>query len=153
MFRRRRYSVAIAIVSGGLVLIAVGLALLSLTTVNDTYLDALPWFGLIGIGVGLTMAPATESVMGSLPKEGAGAGSATSDTSMQIGGALGVGILGTVLNTRYRGFMTPQFSHLQVPAGINALILGSAGGAQASGSDPNDSPGVPSHRLRIRRPT
>jgi EmrB/QacA subfamily drug resistance transporter len=119
------------IVSGGLVLIAVGLALLSRTTVHDTYLDALPWFGLIGIGVGLTMAPSTESIMGSLPKEEAGVGSATSDTSMQIGGALGVAILGTALNIRYQSFMTPLVVHLQIPASIKTLILGSVGGAQA----------------------
>jgi hypothetical protein len=119
------------VVAGGLLLIALGLGLLSGTSVHDTYGDAFPWFVLIGLGVGLTMAPSTESIMGSLPKEEAGVGSATSDTSMQVGGALGVGILGTALNLRYQNLMTPVLSHLPIPANINAVILGSVGGALA----------------------
>jgi hypothetical protein len=69
--------------------------------------------------------------MGSLPKEEAGVGSATSDTSMQIGGALGVGVLGTALAFRYRNLIAPLLAHQQLPAGINQLILGSLGGALA----------------------
>jgi len=119
------------VVAGGLALIAVGLGLLSRTSVHSTYLDCVPWFAIIGVGVGLTMAPSTESVMGSLPRGDAGVGSATSDTSMQIGGALGVGVLGTVLNLRYQAVMTPLLAHAPIPAGIDNVILGSLGGALA----------------------
>ena len=119
------------VVACGLAFIAVGLGLLSRTTVHSTYGDCLPWFALIGVGVGLTLAPSTESVMGSLPREDAGVGSATSDTSMQIGGALGVGVLGTALNIRYQNFMTPLLAHQSIPASIDRLILGSLGGALA----------------------
>jgi hypothetical protein len=119
------------VVASGLAFIAVGLGLLSRTTVHSTYGDCLPWFALIGVGVGLTLAPSTESVMGSLPREDAGVGSATSDTSMQIGGALGVGVLGTALNIRYQDFMTPLLAHQSIPASIDRLILGSLGGALA----------------------
>ncbi len=120
-----------AVVSGGLLLIAVGLGMLSRTTVQSTYADVLPWFFVMGVGVGLTLAPSTEAIMGSIPKEEAGVGSATSDTSMQIGGALGVGVLGTALITRYRNFMTPLLAHLPIPANIKTVILGSVGGALA----------------------
>jgi EmrB/QacA subfamily drug resistance transporter len=119
------------VVAAGLLLIAVGLGLLSGTTVHDTYADALPWFVVVGVGVGLTMAPSTDSIMGSLPKEEAGVGSATSDTSMQVGGALGVGVLGTALIIRYRNLMGPLLAYLHIPANIKALILGSVGGALA----------------------
>jgi EmrB/QacA subfamily drug resistance transporter len=119
------------VVSAGLVLIALGLGLLSGTTVHDTYTDALPWFVLVGIGVGLTIAPSTESIMGSVPNEEAGVGSASSDTSMQVGGALGVGILGTALNVRYQNFMAPLLADLHIPTNIRHLILGSVGGALA----------------------
>jgi len=119
------------VVAAGLLLIAVGLGSLSRTTVHDTYRDMVPWLALIGTGVGLTMAPSTESVMGSLPREDAGVGSATSDTSMQIGGALGVGVLGTVLNFRYQAVMTPLLAHLPVPAAVEKVTLGSLGGALA----------------------
>ena len=119
------------VVAAGLALIAVGLGLLSRTTVHSDYRDAMVWFVVIGIGVGLTLAPSTESVMGSLPTGDAGVGSATSDTSMQVGGALGVGVLGTVLNLRYQAIMTPLLAHQAVPAPVRQVILGSLGGALA----------------------
>jgi hypothetical protein len=118
-----------AVVAAGLLLIAVALGLLSSTTVHDTYRDALPWFILTGVGVGLTMAPSTDSIMGSLPREEAGVGSASSDTSMQVGGALGVAVLGTALNIRYQNYLNPLLAHLPIPASVKSLILGSVGGA------------------------
>ena len=132
------------VIAGGLALIAVGLGLLSRTTVATTYRDCLPWFALIGAGVGLTLAPSTESVMGSLPTSDAGVGSATSDTSMQIGGALGVGVLGTVLNLRYQHALAPLLAHQSIPAGVEKVILGSLGGALAVAER---IPGGPGHAL------
>ncbi|HXX88902.1 MAG TPA: MFS transporter [Acidimicrobiales bacterium] len=119
------------VVSGGLLLVAVGLGLLSRTTVHDTYRDALPDFIMMGVGVGLALAPSTDSIMGSLPIEEAGVGSATSDTSMQVGGALGVAVLGTALAIRYQDYMTPLLAHQPIPPAIEHLILGSLGGALA----------------------
>ncbi|MFZ0664223.1 MAG: MFS transporter, partial [Acidimicrobiales bacterium] len=117
------------IVAGGLFLVAIGLGLLSRTTVHETYAHAVPFIALIGVGVGFGLAPSIESVMGSLPTSDAGVGSATNDTSMQLGGALGVAVLGTALNIRYQNFMTPLLAHQHIPASINSLILGSLGGA------------------------
>ena len=74
------------VVFSGMALIAVGLGLLSRTTVHGTYFDALPLFALIGLGTGLALAPSIESVLGSVPREEAGVGSATSDTALQLGG-------------------------------------------------------------------
>lgn len=56
---------------------------------------------LMSAGMGLTMAPATESVMGSLPLFKAGVGSAVNDTTRQVGGAMGVAVIGSVLATTY----------------------------------------------------
>jgi hypothetical protein len=70
--------------------------------VNDGYRWCLPFLLLIGCGVGLALAPSTDSVMGSVPTDEAGVGSAASDTSLQVGGALGVAVLGTALNLRYQ---------------------------------------------------
>ena len=119
------------VVAGGLLFVSVGLGLLSRTTVHSTYMDAVPWLVLIGVGVGLGLAPSTESVMGSLPRAEAGVGSATSDTSMQLGGALGVAVIGTALNLRYQSSMMPLLAHQAIPASIENLILGSLGGALA----------------------
>ena len=56
---------------------------------------------LMALGMALTMAPATESIMGSLPLAKAGVGSAVNDTTRQVGGALGVAIIGSVLSSIY----------------------------------------------------
>jgi Na+/melibiose symporter-like transporter len=53
------------VVSSGLLLIALGLGFLSRTTIDSTYRDALPLFILMGAGVGLALAPSTDSIMGS----------------------------------------------------------------------------------------
>ena len=119
------------VVFTGMILIAAGLALLSRVTVHGTYADALPSFFLMGIGTGLALAPCLESVMGSLPLEQAGVGSATNSATLQTGGALGVGVLGSLLNTRYQDRMAPVLTHYAIPRPIVHLITGSLGGALA----------------------
>jgi hypothetical protein len=118
-----------AVVSSGMILIAIGLGILSTTTVHGTYRDCVIPFILLGTGVALALAPCTESVMGSLPIEEAGVGSATNDVSMQVGAALGVGVLGTALNLRYQHLMAPLVSSSRVPANVQKVIEGSLGGA------------------------
>ena len=117
------------VVGTGMALIAVGLALLSRVTVYGTYLEALPAFLCMGLGVGLAFAPCTESVMGSLPPEQAGVGSATNGASLQVGGALGVAVLGSLLNTRYQSHLAPVLARYPIPKPILSLITGSLGGA------------------------
>ncbi len=113
----------------GMAFIGVGFGLLSQVTVRDSYLDVLPAFMVIGLGTGLAFAPATESVMGSLPVSQAGVGSATNGSALQTGGALGVGILGSLLNTRYQDRLSPVLAHYTMPKSILHLITGSLGGA------------------------
>ena len=59
---------------------------------------------LFGIGLGFTTAPATESIMGSLPPGRAGVGSAINDTTRQTGGALGVAVLGSLFLALYHHY-------------------------------------------------
>ena len=68
---------------------------------------------LFGVGMGLVIAPATESIMGSLPKAKAGVGSAVNDTTRQAGGALGVAVIGSVFAATYHRV-------IEVPAGLPA---------------------------------
>ena len=58
---------------------------------------------LLGGGLGLTTAPATESIMGSLSADKAGVGSAVNDTTRELGGTLGVAIVGSVFASVYSG--------------------------------------------------
>lgn len=96
-------------------LVIVGLALC--TYASDTIMSSIPG-GIVvrlifGAGMGLTVAPATESIMGTLPRERAGVGSAVNDTTRQAGGALGVAVIGSVFAARYH-------DAIQVPAGVPA---------------------------------
>jgi EmrB/QacA subfamily drug resistance transporter len=88
-------------VAGGLGLVTIGL--LSMTGLQtDSSYGTIVWrLVLVAAGMGLTMAPATDSVMGSLPLFKAGVGSAVNDTTRQVGGALGVAVLGSVLASIY----------------------------------------------------
>lgn len=117
----------------GMLAIAVGLLLMSRMSVSSGYLGAVPALLLIGVGAGSAFAPATDAVMGSLPRTRAGVGSATNSTALQFGGALGVGVLGSLLNSRYQGQLAPVLAHYRVPISVTRVIEGSLGGALAAG--------------------
>ena len=89
------------VVSGGLLVMTTSLVLLSFIQRDTSYSLVIAIFCLMAVGMGLTMAPATESIMGSLPREKAGVGSAVNDTTRQVGGALGVAIIGSIVSSAY----------------------------------------------------
>jgi hypothetical protein len=72
-------------------------------TADVAYMTIVGQMVLIGTGLGLTTAPATESIMGSLPADKAGIGSAVNDTTRELGGTLGVAIIGSVFSSVYIG--------------------------------------------------
>lgn len=117
------------VVSVGLAVVGAGMLMLSRTTVAGTYSQALPAFCLLGLGAGLSFAPSTESVMGSLPLERTGIGSATNGAALQTGGALGVGVLGSLLSARYGGYLAAVLGRQKIPAKVRQVVQGSLGGA------------------------
>ena len=117
--------------AAGLLVVAAGLWQLSTASVGSTYLDTLPGMVMLGIGAGLAMPCATAAVMGSLPQEHTGVGSATNGTFLQVGGALGVAVIGSLLATRYQDQMTAALATYRVPAPVMQAVLGSLGGALA----------------------
>ena len=76
---------------------------------------------LMGVGMGNVMAPATDSIMGSLPRAKAGVGSAMNDTTRQIGGAVGVAVLGSILTSRYSSQILTELGG-KVPPALAASI-------------------------------
>jgi EmrB/QacA subfamily drug resistance transporter len=90
-----------AVVTTGLSLIALGLVTMSFLTAESSYADIIWRIAIMALGMSLTMAPATESIMGSLPLAKAGVGSAVNDTTRQVGGAMGVAIVGSVASSIY----------------------------------------------------
>ncbi len=89
------------VVTLGLTLVAAGLFTMAQIGVGTSYGDIVWRIVLVAGGMGCTMAPATESIMGSLPLSKAGVGSAVNDTTRQVGGALGIAIIGSVLASTY----------------------------------------------------
>ena len=87
----------------GMALFAAGLTVAATVTVDGGYGRLAVAFVLMGAGMGLAGAPATESIMSSLPPERANVGSAVNDTTRELGGALGVAIVGSIMSSLYAG--------------------------------------------------
>jgi EmrB/QacA subfamily drug resistance transporter len=114
----RRYGPK-AVCAVGLGLVTLGLAgFLTVDATTPVWLLGLLFF-LQGAGMANVMPPATESVMSALPREKAGVGSAVSNTIRQVGGALGIAVLGSVLAAVYRSRVHDQVTALP-PAGQHA---------------------------------
>jgi EmrB/QacA subfamily drug resistance transporter len=116
---------ALSAIGGGLCWIA------TLSTPTATYGEMVPGMLLIGMGAGLLLPTATNSVLGSVPKGDSGVGSATNTVALQVGGALGVAVVGSIMSTRYQEHLTASLAGRNVPSGILQVILGSLGGALA----------------------
>jgi EmrB/QacA subfamily drug resistance transporter len=104
-----------AVIVFGLLLTGLGLYLGGLVDVDSTYLaDVLPSMVSMALGLAIVQGPATESIMSSLPLDEAGAGSAVNDTTREIGGTLGVAVLGSIVASYYSTKMSPIID--RVPA-------------------------------------
>jgi EmrB/QacA subfamily drug resistance transporter len=85
----------------GLACVAGGLAALAGAAQNTPFIQVAWPMALAATGMALTFSPATESIMGSLPLSRAGVGSAVNDTTRQVGGAVGVAVIGSVFSSIY----------------------------------------------------
>jgi EmrB/QacA subfamily drug resistance transporter len=90
------------VVPVGLTAMGGGLLLLTQATPTSSYLFLAVGVAIMGSGMGLVMAPAGESIMSVLPPEQAGAGSAVNDTVQELGGSLGVAIIGSIVSSSFR---------------------------------------------------
>jgi MFS family permease len=104
---------------GARFVVAVGLCIVALSFFGNQLIEVeTPYWHLailqamLGMGMGLTVAPATTSFMSALPRDKAGTGSAVTNAFRQIGGALGVAILGSVIASVYRTNISSSLSSL-----------------------------------------
>lgn len=121
-----RFSVR-SVVASGFVLIALGFAVFTQLTPDTPYLVIAAGFVLLGLGMGSATAPATGSIMSAVPLDKAGVGSAVNDTTRELGGALGIAVLGTIVSSLYRSRV--DFSLDGAPAEMAGLAEESVGGA------------------------
>ena len=98
------------VVAAGMGLCAVAFGSFTLLDANSSVVSVLVLTVLLGLGMGNVMAPATDSIMGSLPRAKAGVGSAVNDTTRQTGGAVGVAVLGSLLSSKYGPEMSTRLT-------------------------------------------
>jgi EmrB/QacA subfamily drug resistance transporter len=119
------------VVAVGLVTAAIGLILASRLTPDATYGQVVISLLILAAGLALVMPTATESIMGSLPPAKAGVGSAVNDTTRELGGALGVAVLGSVMSSTYRPKVTDAISGFPVPHEAATAITDQIGAAMS----------------------
>lgn len=117
------------VVTAGLTLAGIATLLLSRAGIEASEWARTGALVLFGTGMGLTIAPATDSIMGSVPRDRAGVGSAVNDTTRQTGGALGVAVIGSIFATRYGSGLAILRAHL--PPQAWKLVKQSVGAALA----------------------
>jgi EmrB/QacA subfamily drug resistance transporter len=128
-------------VASGLGLVAVALGQIAGFDTSTTGLSIAVALGTLGTGMGFAMSPATEAIMGALPRAKAGIGSAMNDVVREVGGTLGVAVLGSVLSSSYASGMDDATAGLPVAAADAAsdsvgaahevgAQIGGGGGAQ-----------------------
>jgi EmrB/QacA subfamily drug resistance transporter len=96
----------------GLTSMAAGFVVLSFLGTNSSYWHFAAGLVLFAAGMGLAGTPATTAITSSLPESRQGIASAVNDTSRELGGALGIAILGSLLNDRYRTHVQAATTHL-----------------------------------------
>jgi EmrB/QacA subfamily drug resistance transporter len=122
----------------GMLLMSAGLFTFAmLADPNGGYLSVLPGILLLGAGVGLSMSPSTAAITASLPEEKQGVASALNDTVREMGGAVGIALIGSVLNSAYQANIEPATSALPpaVAEPANEGIGGALGVAAQMGAD------------------
>ncbi len=104
------------VVSWGLLSMAIGLTIASQMTQGTSYWGVIvPSMLFLASGLACVTSPSTEAVMGSVPREKAGVASAVNDTSREVGGTLGVAVVGSVFASLYGPAILDKLKGLPIP--------------------------------------
>ena len=106
-------------VTAGMVGGTAALALLSQVDSGSSYGDFVAPLVVLGLAIGLALSPCTDAIMGAFPESQLGVGGAVNDTSLELGGSLGIAVLGSLLSTSYASHLTDATTGSKLPA--NAL--------------------------------
>jgi EmrB/QacA subfamily drug resistance transporter len=124
-------------VAFGLTLVAGALAMIAMFDTDTRSLQIAMALGTLGLGMGFAMSPATEAIMGSLPRAKAGIGSAMNDVVRELGGTLGIAVLGSILTSSYGSGMddaTAGLPHTAAEAAGDSVGAAHEVGAQLGGA-------------------
>ncbi|HEY1853360.1 MAG TPA: MFS transporter [Solirubrobacterales bacterium] len=118
------------LIGGGLALVAASLFTFSGIAVHSSYLDLLPGFMLLGIGIAMTMSPMTSAAMNAVPVQKAGIASGVLSMFRMVGGSLGVAVTGAI----FQGLVSSKLDTLLSGSGISAGQRGGIADSLGSGS-------------------
>ena len=104
------------LIAGGLTLVAASLFTFSGIAVDSGYLDLLPGFMLLGIGIAMTMSPMTSAAMNAVPVDKAGLASGVLSMFRMVGGSLGIAVTGAI----FQGLVTSRLGTLLAGSGVSA---------------------------------
>jgi EmrB/QacA subfamily drug resistance transporter len=134
-----------AVVATGLFILSLSLALMTTFQTGSSAWLVIGVTALSALGMAHVVAPATESIMGSLPRAKAGVGSAMNDTTRQVGGAVGVALLGSILVSAFRPHVRDLLRG-HVPGSLLGRVEDSLGSALGVA---RDAPGARPYATRI----
>jgi EmrB/QacA subfamily drug resistance transporter len=121
------------LMGAGMLLLAVALILFGTLDASSNFWDLLPGLLVGGFGMAITMAPTTSAAMGSVPIDAAGVGSAVINSMRQIGGSIGIALMGALVATRLtvENPADPRYAlqfvegyHLAVHVGAGLVLVG-----------------------------
>ncbi|MFC3349825.1 DHA2 family efflux MFS transporter permease subunit [Streptomyces echinoruber] len=114
-------------VTAGMVGGTTALALLTRIDSGSSYGDFVAPLVVLGLAIGLALSPCTDTIMGSFPEAELGVGGAVNDTSLELGGSLGIAILGSLLSTSYADRLADATRGSALPTGARETAQDSVG--------------------------
>ncbi len=121
------------LIVGGLILVSASLLTFSGIAVNSTYLDLLPGFMLLGIGIALTMSPMTSAAMNAVPVQKAGIASGVLSMFRMVGGSLGIAVTGAI----FQGLVSSKLGDLLAGSGVDPTQQDAVSAQLGSGTVPH----------------
>jgi len=121
------------LIAGGLVIVAASLFSFSRIAVDSSYLDLLPGFMLLGIGIAMTMSPMTSAAMNAVPVQKAGLASGVLSMFRMVGGSLGVAVTGAI----FQGLVSSRLDSLLGSSGVTATQRDQISEGLGSGTVPH----------------
>ena len=100
------------VVALGLLTVAGGILILAFLPAHPSYYHVLAGMSVMATGMALTMSPTTDLLMSAVPRTKAGMGSATNDTTRELGGSLGVAVLGSIIASNFAAGLAPALGGL-----------------------------------------
>ncbi|MER7404193.1 MFS transporter [Streptomyces sp. NPDC000070] len=118
-------------VTAGMVGGTAALALLTQVDSGSSYGDFVAPLIVLGLAIGLALSPCTDAIMGAFPESELGVGGAVNDTSLELGGSLGIAILGSLLATSYSGHLSDATAGSRLPGSSLETAQDSVGAGYA----------------------